>query len=359
VTSPSPTPDPRTETTDGIDDDPSSESNGSKRRRPVFRFIVGFALLAAAVAWIVIGQRDAVGRAIEHAAASHWSLILLGLLLPLVNWSTVSASFQVLSGRVGRVGMGEMHALIASAWLLNYLPMRPGMAGRIAYHKLVNGITVRDAVGISILTMLLSAVATGVMILVAIVPTGFGGGDGGIAGERVVRGLLLASPVLIGAAWAVAAAAWGGAHAWRLPIGFVLRYGDMLAWGARYAVVFAAVGQPIGFELAAVLAGVSQAAYLLPIAGNGLGVREWSVGLIVGAAGRAELGGVGDAGADLIAIAIAADLVNRALELAVAVPLGTAATPMLAARARRRRAERPKKPAESRAQAPAPGSPEP
>lgn len=306
------------------------------RFKPLIRFVVGFGLLLAAVLWIALNHRETVADAITHATGAHWGLIALGLLLPVANWTTVSFSFYILTHRVGRVGMGEMHTLIASAWLLNYLPMRPGMAGRIAYHKLVNGIRVRDAVGISVLTMILSALATGVMLAAAAVPLVLGG-TAGADGSGFWRVMIVASPALASGVWALAAAVggWSGVWSWRMAASFGMRYADMLAWAARYAVVFAIVGEPIGVELAAVLAGVSQASYLLPVSGNGLGVREWAVGLVVGASsGRGEL-----SGSDVVATAIAADLVNRAMELAVAIPMGTIATPMIAARVKRHRAE--------------------
>jgi len=59
------------------------------------------------------------------------------------------------------------------------------------------------------------------------------------------------------------------------------------------------------------LAIVSQIAMLVPIAGNGLGLREWAIGLTA-----ASLTGL-DPQAGL-----AADLVNRAVEVLVAVPVG-------------------------------------
>lgn len=314
----------------------SEPRSGLGRLKPLIRFVVGFGLLLAAVLWIALNHRETVTDAIAHATGAHWGLIALGLLLPVANWTTVSFSFYLLTHRVGRVGMAEMHGLIASAWLLNYLPMRPGMAGRIAYHKLVNGIRVRDAVGISVVTMILSAVATGVMLAAAAAPLVLGG-TAGADGSGFWRVAIVASPALVSGVWAIAAAlgGWHGVWSWRMAAAFGMRYADMLAWAARYAVVFAIVGEPIGVELAAVLAGVSQASYLLPISGNGLGVREWAVGLVVGASsGRGEL-----SGSDVVATAIAADLVNRAMELVIAIPMGMIATPMVAARAKRHRAE--------------------
>ena len=57
---------------------------------------------------------------------------------------------------------------------------------------------------------------------------------------------------------------------------------------------------------------IADIALLVPFVGNGLGVREWAVGLT---ASRQVAAAVG----------LTADLVNRAAELIVAIPLGLAA----------------------------------
>src|SRR4029079_8775600 len=74
------------------------------------------------------------------------ALIALALALPLVNWVLSSLGLWVQMRRHGPVGAVEVALLVGAAWVLNYLPLRPGMIGRIAYHKSVNGIEVVDSV---------------------------------------------------------------------------------------------------------------------------------------------------------------------------------------------------------------------
>ncbi|MHC5023327.1 MAG: hypothetical protein ACYTGG_05380, partial [Planctomycetota bacterium] len=106
--------------------------------------LVGALLLAAAVI-VVWRQRETVGEAlaqVRHPSPGH-VIVLLGSVA--LNVAMSGVVFSLLYARYGRVGRLEMQAVIASATLLNYLPMRAGMFGRIAYHRTVNGIAVRDS----------------------------------------------------------------------------------------------------------------------------------------------------------------------------------------------------------------------
>src|SRR5690606_6920191 len=162
-------------------------------------------------------------------------------------------------------GLGEMHALIASAWLLNYLPLRPGLVGRIGYHRAVNGIPVKHSVRVLAESVVLGGLAIAVLLAVALAARGL---------APLPALLLAAAP----AALALAAAlplARAGPLAWRFAAAWGLKYADMLAWAARYAVVFALLGAPIDAPSAVLIAAVSQLALLVPFTGNGLGLREW------------------------------------------------------------------------------------
>ena len=110
----------------------------------------------------------------------------------------------------------------------------------------------------------------------------------------------------------------------------VVRWFDMLVWAARYWVAFRLIGSPIDVLPAVLLATVSQVVLLVPFAGNGLGFREWAVGLV---AGRFAIAAV--------SLGIIADLVNRIAELAVAIPAGLIAWSILSRRLARRSAHGP------------------
>ena len=64
--------------------------------------------------------------------------------------------------------------------------------------------------------------------------------------------------------------------------------------------------------------GAAQAAALVPFLGNGLGLTEWAVGLTAAALPSWMAGGVGPEQS----VGLLAALVNRAAEVAVALPVG-------------------------------------
>jgi hypothetical protein len=285
-----------------------SKSTGARRLRRAVGFMIGVALLAAA-GWVLYSQRRDMGGAWQSMRAAPLPLIAAAALLPLVNWLLISLSFWILMRRYGRIGPGEMTAAIGGAWLLNYLPLRAGMIGRVAYHKAVNRIPVRDSVRVMILGMALgmAAVLTVLGIAAALA--------GRVSGPE--WGIALGLPPLI-ALLATGICAKVGA-AWWYPAVYVIRYLDVLAWAARYAVVFAIVGAPIGLPGAVATAAACQVALVIPLVGNGLGLREWAIALTAAALAPAMLASSTDLNATT---GLLADVVNRAAEVAVAVPVG-------------------------------------
>jgi hypothetical protein len=91
--------------------------------------------------------------------------------------------------------------------------------------------------------------------------------------------------------------------------------------------VFELLGRRLTLPEAAAIAAVSQAAMQVPLFGNGLGIREWAIGLVgpvlpvwmnAGAGGLTR--GLG----------LSADLLNRGFELASALPIGLLCTVLVA-----------------------------
>lgn len=290
--------------------------NAWRRHRRLAGSILGLLLFAAAL-WAILGSGDQLARASRHLAGQPaWRLALV-LLLPLANWSLVSLSFWVLMRRAGPLDAGEMHALVGTSWLLNYLPLRPGMIGRLTYHSTVNAIPLRHSLRVMIVLMGFTLVAGAIM------------GSVTLASARSpfwLWSILLASPALAMLGVALATTGRGSAHAWAL----LIRYLDMGAWALRYWILFTIVGSPISAPAAIAVALVSQAASLVPISGNGLGIREWSVGLLAGML-PASIPGEG------VGAGLAADLLNRAAELAVSIPLGLLCAQRVSARLSRER----------------------
>ena len=290
-------------------------------------FAAGALLVFLAIAAALKQDPEALRKSMVALGEHPWWFVVLFVALPVLNWLSISASIWFLLSRFGKLGMGEMLGLIGMAWLLNYLPMRPGMVGRVAYHKAVNGIAVKHTGQTLLEGAVITAVASGIMLL----------------GALLLRGVHAAP------AWAMLVLvpmATGGIASlvlWsRKPVlarycaSGALRVLDMAVWAGRYAVAFAIVGASIDLPAALVLAVASQAAMLIPIAGNGLGLREWLIGALAASMPAAMLGG-----ADThLSQGLTADVLNRVVEVMVAVPLGLTCLAIIAQRLRKRQKAR-------------------
>lgn len=301
-----------------------SETPRSNAAR-VAGFVIGLALLVAAVL-AVSTRTDALGQAVDSArSASPW-LVLAVITLPLLNIAVISCSFWVLTSRFGRVTLREMVALILSSWLLNHLPMRPGLVGRVGYHRVVNRIPIRASLRVIVEQLLCGVLALGLMLLFVFIAAPFGR-------ATVVATLLAAGLLTTATGFAMRSREAGGGHAAAMPClvaAVGLRLLDMTIWILRYTCLFALVGFDLGLQNAAAVTAASQAAMLSPIP---LGLREWVVGLMHGMMGGEWMTDGGFALAS-VAPGVAADLANRAAELLIAVPLGVAATVWLMRRYR-------------------------
>ncbi|MGP1272274.1 MAG: lysylphosphatidylglycerol synthase domain-containing protein [Phycisphaerales bacterium] len=290
----------------------------SRWRKPA-GFVAGLLLIVLAV-WVLLQNRESFDESLHAARGAPLWLIALMLVLPVGNAIVVAWSFQVLMNRFGRVPYGDMLALICSAWLLNYLPMRPGLVGRLAYHKAFHGVSLKHSVAVSVALALMTGLAAAHLLAVWVASTA-----GVAVGVAAAGGSTLLVVVLANIAADRSPA--GRVPRSALRFALVLRYLDLVIWAARLWVAFAIVGHPISPMVGVLLAGAIQLAYLFPLTGSGLGVAEWAVGL-VGAVAVTTLEP---------ADGIAASLVSRSAELAVAVPLGLLGIGCISARRRRSR----------------------
>ena len=92
-----------------------------------------------------------------------------------------------------------------------------------------------------------------------------------------------------------------------------MRLLELLLIAARYHAAFALIGSPIDTATATTLACVSMIASMVPFLSNGLGLREWAVGLLAPLLAACDM-----------TQAMTADLVNRAAELIVVSIAGLA-----------------------------------
>ena len=285
--------------------------------RRVAGTMIGLALLCAAV--VVVARHHTDIRAALNSVADQPTgvraqhiAIMLGSVLG--NIALTGVMFRLLLSRYGpierRVGGMEMQAVIASATLINYLPLRPGFVGRVAYHKSMNGIAVRESIATLVQAAALSALAA--LYLTAVVL---------ISRERVFSPWIVAcAPIpllLLAGAFAphhVRIFLWAGA----------IRLLDVLVTALRYHAAFALIGSAIDWNSAMAFACISVLATMVPLVSNGLGLREWAIGLLAPAIASHQM-----------ELGLTADLLNRAAELVMVTAVGVPATLWLARRVRR------------------------
>lgn len=279
-----------------------------RRHRTLYRRVgmtAGVILMIAAVVAVV--RNPAIRDGLERALRSpDWNALALLLFSVLLMQLLSSAAFHAMMRRHGHVGFLEMNALLAASTLGNYIPMQAGSLGRVAYHQAVNGIPVRASLMVIVQAMLAMFIAL-----------------------CVLGGCALLVRAADGPWWAalLTPLVW-------LPltldprmrtVGLVLFYRtlELLAWTLHGWAAFQLSGWSIDGQTAIGVALVGSLANLVPFIGNGLGIREWAVAM----AAPLITGYEPDAG-------LAAELLGRAVDVVVAVPLGVVGFSFLVHRAR-------------------------
>ncbi len=263
--------------------------------RKVAGYITGVVLIAAAFA--AMRGRGGIDAVVATLRAAEWWQLAVLALFPLLSWLLTSLMFLVFTRRYGPVGLVEMTALIGASWLLNYLPMQPGLFGRAAYQKTENGI----AIGQSVKVILLS-VATTIACAILMPLCVLAAGQRGTGWTILVILAPLVTMLLAGGALGLQSPR---GFAWRLFIGAACRYADMAVAAVRYFVVFGMLEPSAGVDAAraAKIAAGAQVANLPPIP---FGLREWAV----------EFLSIGNGSG------LRVDLLNRASEMLVAIGVG-------------------------------------
>jgi hypothetical protein len=288
-----------------------AEEPRSGRRRWLRRggYALGLILLAGALL-MVWGQRETMSSALESIRRPDPVTICVLLAAVIGNLVLSSLFMSVLMSRYGRVGLGEMQGLIAGAALLNYLPLRPGLLSRIAYHRTVNGIAVAASTRAVIEGVVISAIVSLTLVAAALAARS-GGAPWVLAAPSGLFAGTLALP---------ATRRWG--------LAALVRNAELFVWALRYHAAFAILGLDIDLAAAVGFACAGSLANLVPFVSNGLGLREWSVGLLAPVMTTYA-----------VPLGATAEIVNRAGELLVIVPAGLIARWWLGAQSRRRQTE--------------------
>jgi uncharacterized membrane protein YbhN (UPF0104 family) len=305
-------------------DDPLSRRAARLR---LVGFVLGVILLTAALA--SVARRGAglthVWRALTDAPPT---LLAAAAALPLAGLALTGVTFWLLTRRFGKVTFTEMQALIGAAWLLNYLPFWPGMVGRLAYHRAVNHIPITASATVLIWANVLNALAALIVAAATAAASLFFEGDD----WRLALAVAAPAPLIaLLARFAQRRGDLPDPHLWRLLAVLSVRLVEVQVWAARAAVCFAIAGAPIAWGGVVALAAATQLATLIPVSGNSLGWREWITGLV---APLLPLGLSLTATLDLHT-GLTADLINRAIELTLAVPVGLLCAAWVATRVRR------------------------
>jgi hypothetical protein len=129
------------------------------------------------------------------------------------------------------------------------------------------------------------------------------------------------APVGVPVPLLVAATAFRRSRVW--VVAGLIRYLEIMVWAVRYHAAFALLGSPIDANGALAFACVGSVSMLVPFVGNGLGLREWGIGLAAPLLTPYAL-----------ELGLAAELVNRAAELVVILVLGLGGVAWVAAHAR-------------------------
>ncbi len=293
-----------------------------KRRRRLLGFVIGVALLVGAGVYLLRDPEQFKGfvENIKHAPLWATLVVLVG---PMVNWLCVGLCLHALVRRHGIVGRREMLSLVGSAWLLNHLPMRPGLVGRVGYHAKVNSIRVRDSIEASVWSMVHAAIANGIALAIVLL----------LPSDTSVLMLIVYLLIPLVVFGVLAAGAFvKSSSAGYLLLGLVFRNADVLVWMVRYAGAFAMLGITISPVQIVLITAASQIAQVIPFTGGGLGFREWGVGL---AAGMTHTGA-----AISMRTAIGADVINRIAETVTVIPLGLICSALVARRVGRWNDER-------------------
>jgi hypothetical protein len=285
-----------------------AEPGGAPRAIRLAASIAGVLLVVAAVA--------AVWRHRETLSASFaslrdpppWAVAALPL-ATLVSLVIGAVILKRLFHRRPDLRVADLLALNAAATLFNLLPMKAGLAGRIAWQKRYQDVSVRSSLGVTAAAVLLSAGAVAIATGSLLVASAWAVPAPAILFVVAAVLLVLAPAAKVGFACELL---W-----WRIV--------DLGAWTMRIAAAFAILGADLSADSALALACVTMASGLIPILGSTLGVREWVIALVA-----PSLAGVS------WEQALAAELVARGFEIAVVAISGGAGSAWLVRRSVRR-----------------------
>jgi uncharacterized membrane protein YbhN (UPF0104 family) len=295
-------------------DKPMTKTRGPRwlgdpaRRRSVLRIaglVVGLALFGLAIHF-AMRERDKFAQALEALRDPPPEAVALVLASILVGALLTSLLFHILMRRFARIPFWEMAAIIAASTVANYLPLKPGFVGRVAYHRVRHGIRATHTLRTILEAIALSGTVASLFLLALVALRTLARQGVTLGGHPIEGEWALLAPTVLGLGVFVP-------RLRTLAQALLVRQGELALWTLRYWAVFQLVGAPVELETAIVLGSVSVIATLIPGISNGLGVREIVIGFLAPWISQDSVS---------TSEAVVAELVHRAAELTVMVPLG-------------------------------------
>lgn len=279
------------------------------RSRPLLK-IVGFLLGLGLLAWVI--QRAVSRQQFSGLADAAWWQFALLLLCTVVSVLANGAIFWTIIRPAAPLGFWPIQAVNAAVSLVNYSPVRIGVALRFVHHRRVDDLpyslllawyacfallmfmTLGCVLGATLLRPAVDA-WWGAALLVLL---GAGGGAAAWAGShRLLESRWRGASTLLAAPGAV-----GGA--------ILLRLVDMIAYGGRLYLAITILGTTVTPRDAVVLTVLSMVSSLSPV--GSVGMREFAVAWM----------GPMLADASLAQHIDAAVLIDRAAEVLIVAPAG-------------------------------------
>jgi hypothetical protein len=213
-----------------------------------------------------------------------------------------------------------MQALLAASSLLNYTPVKAGLIGRVGYLRQYHGVGFRAAVLTHVLIGAIFAAAVVITLLTTVWRGVFDAWWWVIAAAGLALSALLAAPLLrasLPLSMPVDSRMrdslyWAGRY---LFVCLLVQVAALFAAALRWWLVFRMLGHPISIADAWLAAIVHMFSVMLGPA-NGLGLREWLIGI------AGQRGWLSDTLGSDIGVGLTAALADRAVEAVVLIICG-------------------------------------
>jgi hypothetical protein len=288
------------------------QSNASRKILQGTAYALAIGLLAASIWYALKDQRTEDWRALFDAEpgtllALFAAVIVSAVILPGLQFWLVTRPF------VGTrpLGVATMQALLAASSLLNYTPIKAGLIGRVGYLRQYHGVGFRAAVLTHIMIGAIFAAAVAVILLATAFRSVFDAWWWAIAGAGLAILALLAAFVPVDSRMRESLG-WAGRF---LFICLLMQVAALFATALRWWLVFRMLDRPISIADAFLAAIVHMISVMLGPA-NGLGLREWLIGI------AGQQGWLSAAHGSGIGVGLTAALADRAVEAVVLIICG-------------------------------------